>query len=343
MVGRRELVAVAWLAGCGVDLPEESLVLDERVLGIRVVAEAETEEAPRAEFLPLDEVRVEVLAVDREGELEPESVPARWLACPLAPNLPSFSCLSEAVPLNPADVPLCPTPEAGPVDLPSPCVLSDELAPTFAVPVFSQAFAGFALDLTLVMDTGEGADLDRCLQPLLGGEYDTPDTCRFTGYRTAIGPLSELAELNPSASAPPGLADAGPNHHPAPVIVRVGVGEDLAITPTGTTLSVRRGQSLQLRVDERETDRETYSVPVNNGESFTEVRETLSARWFRTDGEFEGQGWAPRAPTATASPGSRATATRPASTRSHETAAAASTGGGSTSRSEIKAGRVRGL
>lgn len=289
------LCIVATLASaCAFDLPEEALIVDERVLGVRPVAPDGDEEVPRAEFLPLQDVTIEVLAVDAEGPLDPASVQARWLACPSGPNLPTFSCVSDVVPVDLADVPQCPTDAGTPVDLPAPCVLSDAFAPSFVVPAFTQAFAGFSFDLTLILALGDGPDIDGCSEALLAGDYDTPDGCLYTGYAMAIGPASELAALNPNA--PPTMApDDSPNHHPSPARVMVGLddGDAFEVMASGASVTLQPGQMLRLDVEPNEADLETYSVPVNNGESFTRVQESLTTRWFRSSGTFEGSGQAP--------------------------------------------------
>lgn len=271
MVSTRVVGAIVLLAtGCGIDLPEEALIEGPRVLGIRVVPQdADEAAAPPAALVPGTAAQVQVLAVDELGLMDPSSVSAQWLACPLDVGAPAFSCIESALPLDPQTLAACPDDAESTAAFPEPCLLSDALEPAFIVPGFSQAQTGARLALTVVLAVGAQRDTSACTDALLRGDYDTPTGCLYTSYTLTI--------------ARPG-ADA--NRHPTSVAMTVHVGGDTVELAHRGTLEVSRGELLTLSYAPGVQDSQSYPVPVNNGADFETANEEPAAQWFRTAGAF---------------------------------------------------------
>lgn len=257
------LPLVALVVGCGLDLPEEADIEDARILAIRAVAEdAASEVATPASFEATDVLRFETLFVDPDGELAAPQV--LWLACAAGPEQSGFSCLEPRLPLESDVVRPCDE-QAGEV-----CVLAEGPNPSFSLPTFESLADDFDLGVVAVLSLD--GDVPRCVDALLGGEFDTPESCRYAAHTVDV--------LNAR------VADA--NQHPAALEVDVSVGTEAAVSMVrGEVLVVDADAAVHLAPRLRDEDEETFSVPVNNGGSFQDAQEELRVRWFRVGGDFE--------------------------------------------------------
>lgn len=273
----RLLLASAGGLACVGELPDQSLIEDTRILGIRAVPDDPQRGAARAQFFGGDQVRLQTLIVDPEGPVDADRVEVYWLACPLGPALPLYRCLAEAVPVELDAIPPCPQgPTQDPISLPAPCTLGTELAPRWTLPSLTEVAQGFSVELTLVLAHGD-MSASQCARALLRGDYDTPEGCEY-----ATGEL--------------GLASPGPaamlNEHPrvGTVAATLWSGSDEVLSVVelvdGGSLSRGDATSIELVVQPPDDDRQAYVVPVNGGESFQDATETLRVQWLRTAGDF---------------------------------------------------------
>ncbi len=268
---RPSLLALAVAtAACGFDLPEEALLDGPRVLAVRVVPSGPDEPRPEAAIIPGTPSRAEVLVVDDDGPIDPASMSALWVACPLGIGLPAFSCLEASLPIQRDAVPQCPASTDTAVPLPAPCILAETLETDFTVPAFEQALSGARLELTLVVALDRHDDVSPCVDALFRGDYDTPDGCVYTSYALSLARPDQPA-----------------NRHPGPGTILATVGDS---APTelaaGATLTVSGGDNVTLAYEPTQSDIEAYEIPVNNGASSETAVEDPYVRWFRTGGEF---------------------------------------------------------
>lgn len=272
---RPTLLTALTLAACGLDLPEEALLDGPRVLAVRVVPQGTDELRPLAALSPGTVASTETLIVDDLGPLDPASMSALWVACPLGVGLPAFSCLEGTLPLERAEIPACPESADSSEPLPAPCILSTALEPEFTVPGFEQASSGARLELTLVLALQPHDGVNTCADALFRGDYDTPDGCFYASYPLTLS----------------GPADDTANRHPGPGRITVAVGDsDATEFLSGATLTVPRGDNVVLTYAPTPDDTESYEISVNNGASFEELLEDPSVRWFRDGGDFLANG-----------------------------------------------------
>lgn len=266
---RFPLLSLLALAACGIDLPEEALLDGPRVLAVRVVPSNLDEPRPDAALVPGTAASIEALVVDEVGSLDPASVSALWVACPLGVGLPAFSCLEETFPIEGDALPACPDSVDTSAPLPAPCILAETLEPSFTVPGFQQALSGARLELTLILALDQHDDAEPCANALFRGDYDTPEGCVYTSYALSLAAPDEPA-----------------NRHPGPGTITATIGDgDPVELLSGDSLSVPSGQTVTLVYEPTEDDAEPYEVPVNNGASFETVLEDPTVRWFRTGGD----------------------------------------------------------
>lgn len=284
-IARLTLASTTLVVGC-LDLPEQALIEEVRVLALRPAAPGEADGPELAEVLPGTEVTVDTLIVDPERRLGDDDVDALWLACPLGPNLPLFNCISGTFPTSLARIDTCPSGSVP--QLPAPCRLPDGLSPTFAVPDFPGAALGVTMELTLVFTEGEPS-LETCADAMLAGEYDTPDGCQYATHELAVGPRDVLE--NAPENLPPQAANTHPRVAQLDATVLDSGGEVLRELEAveGTELTLAPDERVTLEIVTFPDDFQDYFVPVNNGESYTPVVETLKGEWLRTGGTFEGQ------------------------------------------------------
>ncbi|TPV97304.1 MAG: hypothetical protein B7733_00205 [Myxococcales bacterium FL481] len=275
------------LPACLDELPDVQRVEGTRLLGVRATL-AQSMVAPHeagvAEFVPGDAVILRTHLVDVDGAIDPATVPSRWIACSVAPSLPAFSCLVEAQPLDGDNVGACLPGEAqAPVSLERPCRLANLHEPTFVVPYFARASAGFDLELTGVFQLGD-TPVATCETALLAGDFDTPDDCLYVSY-----PLRMVAAAIPDNPSPVSDVD----RHPATGRLRVVVGSEdegsqrTEMIDPGGELAMRLDERLELFAEPPPEARQRFVVPINNGETFESREESLLGRWYATSGTYE--------------------------------------------------------
>lgn len=293
---KRTTLTLALLAtGCTDMLPEEELIEKERFLAVRALHvddDPAPTATPRAELLPGDPMRVDALLVDPDGPMDLASQDLAWLVCPLPPGLPAFACISALLPLELADIPACPAaPGAPDMELPPVCRLSGA-APTYTLPLFSQALAGFSLELVGIMSIPGGPGLDTCAETFLGDEHDLPDGCITAVHTVPIGPRSALFP----GGDPSGAPSQDVNTHPRIVGFDVEVldadGDPVRLqsVSAGETVTIEPGERLEIVATTVPEDEQLYYIPVNNGASFNERNEPVKGRWFRDGGTFRDDG-----------------------------------------------------
>jgi hypothetical protein len=287
-------------------------VIDARVLAIRTEVTAPLpgvdapDQAPRAQALPLETVKVTPFIVGPDGPYEPEEFSPVWIACELSPGLGTLSCIDAATPIALPDLPECADVDlmtllAG-EDLPefvSPCVLSRETAPEFVVPFAPSFFVGGSLELTMVAGTPGGTQSEACAEPFLNGDYALPDDCLYAVQRVNVGPIERLFLLASEFGMEiEGLELPDPESVPDgdrnPRITRLefeitdaggAVGPRTEIDPGGT-IPAPPGSTVRVYTTSPEEDLQVYPVDVNNGESSEEKTETYEGDWYRTWGEL---------------------------------------------------------
>jgi len=291
--------------GCAQDLPPSDLIVDERILALRVEAVEADADPVRAEVLPLQRVRIVPWFVGLDGPVETSVVEAEyqplWIGCALPPLTGLFSCLQSKVPLDASAIPVCPPVDPSALDPsaplqnpPSPCRLTDAPAavPEFTVPIDSTFFFGGDLEVTMVAHRpGRGSSED-CLQALLRQEEMLPEECLYATQRVPIGPDDQLfaaaAYVGVDLGDPPPATD--PDTHPriTSFAVERFEGDTRIDGPTylntpGETVELAAGMSLNITTVAPETDLQQYFTPADEG-VWDPRLEDYSGRWFRTWG-----------------------------------------------------------
>ncbi len=305
-------VTVGVGAGCGMDLPLEERIASLRPLAIRVEVDDPTagEEDPvRAEALPFETVRLVPFIVDPEGPLElqriADELEPRWIACNMAPIEGVGSCVSNAAPLDPADVPQCPIVDFAAIDpasgelptFPSPCEIVTGTAsqPEFTVPFDFAYLIGGDVEVTMVGHLPESGDTDRCYEQLLAGGTRAGEECLFVAQRVAIGPdgvLLDLAsqfgipELEGLGEVPDPLPDADTHPRIDTFVVREldENGTEVAVfaPARGEVIEVQAGHQLDIETMAPEADLQTFPIPTEDG--FVDEQESYDGLWYTTWG-----------------------------------------------------------
>ncbi len=295
-------------AGCGMSLPLEERIAGLRPLAMRVEVDdpAAGEDAPvRAEALPFETVRIVPFIVEPQGPLElqriADELEPRWLACNLAPIEGIGSCLANAAPLQPSEVPACPMIDFSAIDpdsgelptFPSPCEI---VTGTLAQPEFTVAFdfsylIGGDVEVTMVGHRPGSGSSDRCYEQLLAGGTGADESCLFIAQRVAIGPDPVLIDLASQLGIPDiegvgDLPDPLPEADTHPRIESFVVRE---LDPGGTEVAVhqpRRGEVVQVTAGNQldletmapQGDLQTFPIPTESG--FVDERETYDGLWY---------------------------------------------------------------
>lgn len=298
--------------GCGMGLPFEERIAGLRPLALRVEVDdpsAGEDDPVKAEALPFDTVRAVPFFVDVEGPLElpaiAETLEPRWIVCNLAPIEGLGSCLANAAPLQPADVPECPAvdvsaidPESGELPMfPSPCEVTGGTAaqPEFVVPLDINYLFGGDIELTMVGHLPDSGDTDRCYEQLLDGGTEADSSCLFVTQRVAVGPDGVLTDLASQLGLPEieGIGDV-PDPLPAPdthpriqsFVVREldAEGNELAVfqPQRGEVINVSAGNQLDIETQAPEGDLQTFPIPTEDG--FVDEDEAYDGRWYTTWG-----------------------------------------------------------
>lgn len=274
-VVRRLLSFAGIIAGCALDLPEESLVVDTRILMVRATPTGALRDLPvPAAFAIGDAVRLELLVLGPEGIVAAETdLVVTWFACPLVVGQAAFSCIEDSVPID-TSVPPCPMDAATP--LTEVCALSTASSPEWIVPAPASPEQP-GIGVVAVVATHEGTDPERCTAALLAGDYDTPDDCLYAAYQLHRRGVDDTT-----------------NHHPSPPRIRAEVVLDDEVLDSfvvgmGSSVDVARSRELRLVPELDDGDAEVYAVPVNGGAGSVLVDERIRARWYRTSGAFAEQ------------------------------------------------------
>jgi len=317
------VLALAFGAGCGSDLPIAERIASTRVLALRseVVAPLmpdNPELGTRAEALPFEGVRLTPWIVTPTGPLDltgPDYDPV-WIACNIGPGQGLFACLKAALPLELADIPTCPVPSFADLmamDLPeppSPCIIpadsSDDGAQDVTVPFASALLIGGDLEVTLISKSPGSPSTAECAQPLLAGDSELPNECLYAVQRVSVGPIERLLALAadfgvmlpPELGEPPPPdeipdADRNPRILDFTVTRITAAGEPIELGPLerGAVVQVELGDTLKISTNTPEADLQDFAVPVNGGAGGTEVQtETLDGAWFRTWGTLLANG-----------------------------------------------------
>jgi hypothetical protein len=307
------IAALFALGACAEGLPLVERIASTRPLAVRVEAVEVGADPVRAEALPLlDTVRIVPLIVDPAGALPPDVITAQmdpvWLGCALQPIEGLFSCLSNALPLAPEDVPECPAFDPSMLDpsgaqlptLPSPCFIASTpvAEPEFRVPLDVAFLLGGDLELTMVAHVPGAGDTQACLEQLLGEAGSIARDCVFVTQRVAVGPDGQLLELAEQFGVPD-VSQFGvipdeipePDTHPRITSVSVRVlDEDGALIAThltsregGVPIAVKVGQRLDIEAIAPQSDLQTYLIP-RDMTSFDERTESYEGSWFITWG-----------------------------------------------------------
>lgn len=297
------------MSACADDMPTADLVLDERLLAIRVEAVAEPD---RVEVLPFETVQIRPWIVDPSGPLSTEVIQEqmepRWLACALPPRVAGlFGCLSSRFPLDPATIPICPVPDLGdalgglPATNPSPCFLAPapEVEPRYTVPLDPLFLVGGSVELTLVAHRRGRGSTDRCMAELFAGSDDLlPEECIYATQRIPIGPEAAIVQAASAfgidlGPAPP---EREPDRHPSitgfsvqAFSGEVALGSPIALTERGQVVTVPLGARLDLSTTAPVEDLQTYFSTGDQG-LWIEETEAYDGRWYRTWGEL----WSPQ-------------------------------------------------
>ncbi len=299
-------------AACGMDLPLEERIAGLRPLAVRVEIDdpnlADTEPV-RAEGLPFDNVRMVPFIVDTEGPFELPRIESelqpRWLACNLAPIEGLGSCLANAAPLEPADVPQCPPVDLAAVDpaagefptYPSPCELTDGTPsqPEFTIPFDAAYLFGGDIEVTMVGHLPGEGDTDRCLEQLLAGGTNADPACLYVATRVPVGPDAVLIDLAAQFGLPEieGLGeipDPLPDADLHPRILNFVVreldedGNEVAVfqVERGEVITVAAGHQLDMETQAPRGDLQTYPIPTEDG--FVDDQEAYTGLWYTTWG-----------------------------------------------------------
>lgn len=285
--------------GCAQDLPIAERIASVRPLAIRTtVVEDPVPDPARTETLPLETIIIEPWLVDTEAPLSVDEIAAMepvWLACTLQSTEGVGSCLANALPLVPDDVPLCPTnPVSVTSNPPSPCRIETDAPaqPRYTIPFDTGFMVGGDLEITMVAHAPDLGDTEECLAALLG-EQGFSEACIIAAQRVSIGPDQTLLALASDfgidlpIDAPPA---ADPDTHPRIQTFTAEIFENGESTGApialerGQTLSVKRDQILNLETTALESDLQTYPIP--NGDGYEDYTEDFDGQWFVTWGEL---------------------------------------------------------
>lgn len=311
-------------SACAMDLPISERIVDTRPLAVRVEVLdpfAMEGDAPRAEALPVESIRMIPLLVDEQGPLTPEVIEAEiepvWLACPLQPIQGIFACLSDRLPLTLDEIEECPPVDFSALDpesdelpaMPAPCRITGgtPAEPSMQVPLDFNFFLGGDLEITMIGRRPEGGlTIDDCTTAILGEQPLSRD-CLFTVQRASIGPDGEILR-QAAAAGLEGLDQLGPipaddeipdaDRHPRidgfrvvvtdedvrrDDLVRIFEENEPIEVARGDTISAQPGQTVVIETTAPEDDLQTYFIP-GDGDEFEEREEFLDGNWFRTWG-----------------------------------------------------------
>ena len=319
MSRRAPLLLLAWailptVVGCGMDLPLEERIAGLRPLAVRVEVDDPTVadgDPVRAEALPFETVRLYPFIVDTDGPLDQQRVESelepRWLACNLAPIEGLGSCLANAAPLQPGDVPACPQVDLGAIDptdptaelptFPSPCEITGgtPYQPEFTVPFDPVYLFGGDIEVTMVGHRPDAGDTDRCYEQLLAGGTRADAACLFITQRVAVGPdavLIDLAsqlglpEIEGLGDLPDPLPDADTHPRIQSFVVREldATGNEVAVfqPARGEVIQVAAGHQLDMETQAPEGDLQSYPIQTEDG--FTDDDEAYEGAWYTTWG-----------------------------------------------------------
>jgi hypothetical protein len=314
MVAR--VAAALALGGCAGDLPLAERIASVRPLAVRIDVvdpPPADDEAVRAEALPLETVRLSPLFADPDGPWSSNRIASLldpvWIACTMEPVQGVFGCITEARPLDPADVPDCPPVDPGAFDpsnpqlraRPSPCrlVVDDAGAPELTVPLEPAFLLGGDLEVTMIGHVPDEGSTSACLEAVLEDGGDPDDSCVIVSQRVPVGPDGRLVELAEDLGVPieglPPLPDPIPDadRNPRIVELRVAVFEDPMATAPDQALVLERGARLvlpagariEVEVEAREDDLQTFAIPSDMG-TYASRDEDYQAAWFRTWGDL---------------------------------------------------------
>jgi hypothetical protein len=307
------LLAAA-VTGCGEGLPPEERIASVRPLAVRIEVDEAAPPADAgtmAEAMPLATAHLRPFIVDPFGPLSTDRIAGElepvWLACNLQPVQGLLGCLQEAVPLQPADVPVCPPPDPSGFDpatgmlptTPSPCRIETETpaTPSYTIPLDGGYLVGGDIEVTMVAHTTKTITTPACLEQLLL-DRDPDPGCLYVTQRLAVGPDAKLVELalqfGVPADALPPLPDPipDPDRNPRIESVTVSAYEDetatakrlLEVSPEiGDVLELPWGARVELEIQGREDDLQQYAV-AGDDDSFSTRDETYAGRWFVTWG-----------------------------------------------------------
>ena len=318
------LVVIAALTACAGELPGPEDITYTRVLALRVEVEEEPPagEGQRSEALPLETVSITPWIVDPDGPLDTAAIEALepiWLACNALPRADLGTCLGVTRPLDASDIPDCvaPTipaaaafPPATDADeppfgdelpeSPSPCRLTagTPARPELTVPLVPSFLFGGDIEITMVASADSDTSSGDCLADYLEKADSLADACMFSTQRVAIGPDGQLLALAEMLGFD--ITDLGPipdeipepDRNPTITSFRSGVNEDdggsvrYTEVPFGSTLVLEAGQTLDMLTEVDPDDLQTYLVPQDNGETFTDREETVYGMWFKTWGRL---------------------------------------------------------
>ena len=299
---------------CGMDLPLEERIAGVRPLAVRVeIADPGLADGDpmRTEGLPFDAVRVYPFIADVEGPFDQNRVEAelqpRLLACNLAPIEGLGSCLANAAPLDPADVPQCPPIDPSTVDptsgelptFPSPCEITTGTVaqPEFTIPFDPTYLFGGDIEVTMVAHLPERADTDRCFEQLLDGGTNADPACLYVTARVPVGPDSVLVDLASQLGLPEidGIGDLpdplpDPDAHPRiqSFVVREidEAGNEVAVfqVERGGAITVAAGHQLNIETQAPQDDLQTFPIPTEDG--FVDEQESYTGLWYTTWGSL---------------------------------------------------------
>lgn len=317
VAGALAAAAPVAIAGCGMSLPSPSLVLNRRPLAVRVdvvgpIVPDDPQLAPRAQALPFEEVLITPFVVDEEGPVAPADLDGIWFACPLGPTQASFDCITDATPVELADVPDCePPPDMTEIDfdmIPQPqglCIIGREGAPRYTVPLDANIISGGRVELTFIAGVPEGSSTQKCADRLLSGDFKLPDDCVFASQEISVGPLERLFELAeqfgidlpPGFEVPPEDEIPDFDRHPRIDFFEGSVVPESLSTerdrreaiPLGGSYRADLGEILRFDTSSPAEDLQTFFIRSSDG-STREEMEFLEGRWFRDWGRLLSDG-----------------------------------------------------
>lgn len=309
-------MTLAALTGCAEMLPSESLVINTRILAIKVEVTVplfpdEPGAKPRAQGQPLEQVTLTPFVVGPEGPVDPAQIDPVWIACQLPPSAGLFSCISDSFPIALDDIPACPVQTMEDLlnlgdelpEVPSPCLIGREGAPNYTIPLSGGVFSGGDIEITMIGQTPGGTSTDACARDLLSGDYEIPGDCILALQRLTIGPLEALilqldmfgVDLGFPLPDPDEIPDA--DRHPE--ITRFDVtivdedgeptGDVFTLDPSDPAgnppVEAKLGQTLMITTTAPEEDLQEYPIQVSGSDPETET-EAYSGDWFRTWGSL---------------------------------------------------------